>query len=92
MNIKYTDHLKLRLQLRKIPYNYPKLILENSDQKFFDNIEKKTIAIKKLIYNGSLRNIMIAYENKGDHIEIITIHPINKNQIINRIKSGRWKK
>lgn len=92
MNIKYTNHLKLRLKIRNIPKEYPKIILENPNHKFYDNIEKKNVAIKKLIYNGKLRNMLIAYEIKKYYIEIVTIHPINNNQIINRIRSGRWKK
>ena len=34
---------------------------------------------------------MIAYET-NDHIEIVTIHPIRNDQIINRIETGRWLK
>ncbi len=87
----YTNHLKLRLKLRKIPNNYPKIIYENPEQKFFDNIEKTKIAIKRLKYNNKLKNMMIAYEEKYDKDEIITIHPISDEKIMNRILSGRWK-
>ncbi len=87
--IKYTDHLKLRLKIRRILDIYPKLIYTESDKRFFDNIEGKAIAIKKLKYNQKLRNMMIAYEEKGDQIEIVTIHPITEERIINRILSVR---
>lgn len=50
------------------------------------------IAIKKLEYNKKLRNMMIAYEEKESKIEIITIHPITDEKIINRIMSRRWTK
>ena len=90
MNLIFTEHLKLRLKLRKIPEKYPKIIFENSEQHFFDVSEKRDIKIKRLKYNQKLRNMMIVYESKNDYIEIITIHPISDDQIINRIKTGRW--
>jgi len=35
---------------------------------------------------------MIAYEEKEGKIEIVTIHPITDEKIINRIMSKRWTK
>ena len=35
---------------------------------------------------------MIAYDRINDHIEIVTIHPIRNDQIVNRVNSGRWTK
>lgn len=86
----YTEHLKLRLKVRHIPEEYPKKIYENPNQRFFDNLEKTFIAIKTLEYNKKLRNMMIAYEQKEGKIEIVTVHPITDEKIINRILSCRW--
>ncbi len=88
----YTDHLKLRLRIRKIPNNYPEIIYKNPDQKFFDNLEGYNVAIKKLKYNQKLRNMMIVYEEKGKEVEIITIHPITEEKVINRVINKRWTK
>ena len=74
-NVTYTDHLKIRLKIRKVPDDYPRKIYENPEQKYFDLIEGTNIAIKKLKYNKKLRNMMIVYEKKGNVIEIVTIHP-----------------
>ena len=39
-SIIYTDHLKLRLKIRKIPDVYPKVIYNTPELIFFDNAEK----------------------------------------------------
>ncbi len=88
--IHYTGHLKLRLRIRKIPYEYPSEIYHKAEQRFYDVIEKKNIALKELHYNKKIRNMMIAYEEKNESIEIVTIHPIAEERVINRILSGRW--
>ena len=36
--------------------------------------------------------MMIAYEEKDEEIEIIIIHPLTDEKIMNRIMSGRWTK
>ncbi len=91
-HIAYTDHLKERLRIRNFPKEYPLEIYRNPEQIFFDTTEKTNIAIKKLKYNNKVRNLMIAYEEKNGTVEIITIHPISDEKIVNRIMSGRWSK
>ena len=90
--IEYVEHLKLRLKIIKIPEHYPKEIYKNPEQRFFDNVERTFIAIKKPDYNKKLRNMMIAYEEKENKAEIITIHPITDEKIINRLMSKMWTK
>ena len=91
VGIKYTKHLELRLKIRKIPYEYPKLIFEQPDKEFIDVLEKKNVAIKRLISNKKVRNMMVVYEIQGNIAEIVTIHPISSEKITNRLMSGRWK-
>lgn len=91
-NLIYTDHLKTRLKIRNIPENYPEEIFLNPEQKLKDNIEDHLIAVKKLVYNGKLRNMMIAYDESNDQVSIITIHPITLKDINNRRRAGRWTK
>ncbi|MBI2971419.1 MAG: hypothetical protein HYY37_03320 [Candidatus Aenigmarchaeota archaeon] len=90
--ISYTAHLKLRLKIRKIPEDYPRKIYKNPEQMFFDVSEETKISIKKLFYNNKVRNMMIAYEEKSGNVEIITIHPVTEEKIINRIMKRRWVK
>ncbi len=53
-------------------------------------MEKTYIYVKKLEYNDRLRNIMIACEEKADQVDIVTIHPITDEKIVNRVMRGRW--
>lgn len=89
-NIRYTDHLKLRLEIRRIPEDYPRIIYEDPDDRYYDIEEERLISIKQLHYNGRIRPMMIAYEEKGDVAEIVTIHPITELKITNRRIRGRW--
>ena len=92
MQVTYTEHLKMRLKMREIPDSYPRTIYENAEQKFYDTIEERYIAVKKLEYNGKIRPMMIAYEEKEGTVEIVTIHPITEEKVINREMRGRWMK
>ncbi len=33
---------------------------------------------------------MIAYDEIGDGVEIVTIHPIREEQETSRVRTGRW--
>ena len=44
MGVIYTNHLKLRLKLRKIPKNYPLEIYEEPGQMFYNNLEENFIS------------------------------------------------
>jgi hypothetical protein len=90
--VKYTNHLKLKLKIRRFPKDYPSIIFQSPEQEYLDIVEKKRIAIKRLKYNKKIRNIMIAYEETNGEVEIITIHPISDEKILDRKLSGRWTK
>ncbi|MFA5933426.1 MAG: hypothetical protein WCV81_04085 [Microgenomates group bacterium] len=92
MAIIYTDHLEIRLKIRKFPYDYPKIIYNNPDQCYYDEDQQSFISIKKLLYNGKKRKICIAYTFDGLNVKIKTIHPEKEITIKNRIAKGRWVK
>jgi hypothetical protein len=50
------------------------------------------VLIKKVEFLQKPRDMMIVYEEEHDKVEIITIHPLEKFQKENRIKTGRWKR
>lgn len=83
-------HLKIRLKQRLIPQSFPKQVVTEAEQNYFDSSTKHYIAVKVLKYEGKYRPMVVAYDIIADEIQIITIHPATKQEINNKIKSGRW--
>ena len=92
MKVIYRPHLEKRLEERKIPRGYPKKIVQTPEQEYFDTLTKRSIAIKKLVFEREQRNILVAYDIIENTIEIVTIHVISNKEIENRIQVGRWRK
>ena len=86
----YTPHLKYRIEKRRIPPDIPKKIYQDSDEKYYDAATGHKIAVGRLDYSGSEREMMIAYDEFEDRIEIVTIHPLKWMQKQHRIKTKRW--
>lgn len=86
----YTEHLKLRLRLREIPEGYPHAIFDNHERRYYDVLDRTWIYIKKLEYNGKIRNMIIACREESETVDVITIHPMTDEKIINRVLKGRW--
>ena len=90
MKIALRPHLKIRLIERAIPQDYLKKILSNPDSRYFDPLTNHSIAIKSLKYYGKIRPMVVAYDIIRSEIQVITVYPTNNQEILNRIKSGRW--
>jgi hypothetical protein len=90
--VKYSKHLKQRLSLRKIDYDLPRKIYDQSEERFMDEETKHLIATMKVKLYNRLREVMIAYKVDQDIAKLLTIHPLKEGQKENRIKSGRWRK
>ena len=92
MKVEYSEHIKNRLRFRKIDYNLPKQIFEESEDKFFDTETGHFIAVMNVnLYNKS-REVMVAYTFHEDYVKLLTIHPLKEGQKENRINTGRWRK
>lgn len=92
MRIVYSEHLKRRLDIRRIPIELPEIIFNEYDEKYFDYETGNFVLIKKVEFLQKPRDMMIVYEEEHDKVEIITIHPLKRFQKENRIKTGRWKR
>jgi len=92
MQVKYSKHLKTRLELRKIDYDLPQQIFEKAEERFLDTVTGHTIAVAKAVMYDKERDVMVAYNFEGGNVKLLTIHPLKEGQKDNRIKSGRWRK
>jgi uncharacterized protein YaaW (UPF0174 family) len=90
--VKYSKHLKQRLSLRKIDYDLPRKIYDQSQERFMDEETQHLIATMKVKLYNRLREVMIAYIVDQDVAKLLTIHPLKEGQKENRIMSGRWRK
>jgi hypothetical protein len=92
MQIQYSEHLENRLKTRKIQYDLPRKIYEQSKERYFDNETKHHIAIMQVDLYGKMREVMVAYALQNDFARLLTIHPLKAGQKQARLESGRWRK
>lgn len=88
MEVRYSAHLRFKLQVRKIPADLPERIYRESNQRFFNHHSVRHIAVMETRYQHRRTLMMIAYDQFPDYVEIITIHPITKTQIEERLQNG----
>lgn len=92
MQVKYSRHIENRLRLREIEYDLPKRILEQSNERYFDNETGHLIAVMKVELYDKSREVMVAHVIEKNCAKLLTIHPLKEGQKENRIKTGRWRK
>jgi len=92
MQISYSQHLKNRLSLRKIEYDLPKIIFEQSKERYFDEKTGHLIVVMETVLYNKNREVMVAYIVEEDCAKLLTIHPLKEGQKENRVKTGRWRK
>ncbi len=90
MKILFASHLKIRLKERRIPAQYPRIILNQSEMTFADPLTGHFVAIKTLEYNKKLRPMVVVYDIIESEIQVVTIYPTTNQEIKNRVKSKRW--
>ena len=90
MQIRYSKHLVLRIKMRGIPYELPRIVYMMARRHFRDVPSDLKIAAYRTEYSGKLRELALTYRAYPSHILLVTIHPLKPNQLENRIRSGRW--
>ena len=88
--IRYSEHLQLRLGLRRIPRHLPRSVYQRARELFYDNRTGNLVAIARARYGGRFREMMVAFSEKKDEVILVTVHPLKPRQKANRIASGRW--
>lgn len=86
MQIRWTDYLRYRADLRGFDLREIELILKYGDERYLDQFTGKRIAIGK--HRKQL--VVIPYEIEHDILIPITIHATTRQQIHNRIKKQRY--
>ena len=76
--------------MRKFPEDLPRIIFEEADRRYRDRETGHLIAIKRVRLRRRERFVMIAYDQIGQGVEIVTIHPISEEQETSRVRGGRW--
>jgi len=92
MQVKYSRHIENRLRLRRIHHDLPKMIFEESGERYFDKATGYNIAVKRVELYGKAREVMLAYIIEGKNAKLLTLHPLKEGQKEKRIKAGRWRK
>ncbi len=90
MHVVYTDHLKPRLRVRRIPAEMPERIYREAEERYYNHATFRHVAVMSVTYHRRRRKMMIAYDEFPDYVEIMTIHPIESRQISERVLAGRW--
>jgi len=88
--IRYSDHLQLRMGLRKIARPLPRSIYRRAKEVYYDNRTGNLVAVARARYGGRLREMMVAFSETKDEVILITVHPLKPRQKSNRVASGRW--
>jgi len=90
VEIQYSPHLQFKLAVRRIPIELPERIYRESKQRYYNHHSVRRVAVMETLYQRHRTLMMIAYDQFADHVEIITIHPITRAQIQDRLRDGRW--
>ena len=82
----WIDYLKYRAKLRGFDLEKIEEILRYSDERYFDVVTRRQIAI----WRYADRVVMIPHERSENLITPVTMHVINRQQIKFRLKTGRF--
>src|SRR5262245_54498814 len=88
--IRYSDHLQLRLNLRRIPSPLPRNVYRRAKELFYDSRTGHFVAVARARYGGRFREMMVAFSETKEEVTLVTAHPLKPRQKANRIASGRW--
>ncbi len=92
MKVEYSEHIKNRLELRRIEYDLPKRIFEEGEERYFDMETGHLIAVMKVVLYDKNREVMVAHSIEENCAKLLTIHPLKEGQKDNRINTGRWRR
>jgi len=89
--IRYCDHLKGRLALRRIATELPARVIQDAERVFWDTETGYKIAVAEAPYRGGTHLMMVAFDESDAEIVAVTIHPLDAKDVDLKVRSGRWR-
>ena len=87
LRIVWTDYLQYRVKLRGFDIDKVETILRHGAERYLDKATGRMIAVGK----HDSRLVLIAYDAAEENeITPVTIHATTRQQVNNRLKSGRF--
>lgn len=78
--------------MRRIEYDLPRRIFDQSQERYFDIETGSLIAVMMVDLYNKNREVMVAYVMEEDCTTLLTIHPLKEGQKENRVNTGRGRK
>lgn len=87
MEIKWTDYMKYRADLRGFDSATIEDIVRHSAERYYDMVTHRLVAVGQ--HKDSL--VLIPYEHQGDTVTPVTIHVTTRQQITFRLRTKRYR-
>jgi len=68
----------------------PRIVFETARMHLSDALSSFRVAVAGVDFKGKNRDFALTYRQLGTTIFLITIHPLKRGQLQNRLRSGRW--
>ena len=88
--IRYSAHLEGRLALRQIDRGLPAKVIREAQGEYLDTETGYRIALAEVPYRKGRHLMMVAFDEVGEEITAITIHPLEERDVESKLKTGRW--
>ncbi len=88
--IRYFDHYEESRISHLVPEGVGEVVLQTPDARYYDQLRRRFVAVRRMYVLGAERDIAVAYEIDGNITWLVTVFPLKEGQQQNRIQSGRW--
>jgi len=92
LNVVSSKHFAARKELRSINDGMAETIITQANEHYSDTQTNYFVAVKRMEFQGKVRDMSLTYSISEGKIVLITLHPLKDGQRENRVRSGRWVK
>lgn len=90
MRIRYADHFRQRLVLRRISSDLVETVYREATERFRDTATGYLIAVDRRLIAGRERDVIVVYDEEPEGVVLITFHPLRESEKARRRAGGRW--